>query len=120
MNAESMQQFQDQLNDWLEDLLQQAERTVAELQNRNTRRPDPMDQAVEENSRNFSLRIRKRENLLIRKIRQSLQDIEEGSYGVCQSCGEFISVARLKARPVARHCIECKTAMERRERHIYG
>jgi len=116
MNAKSMQQFQDQLNDWLEDLLQQAGRTVAELQDRNTRRPDPMDQAVEENSRNFSLRIRNRENLLIRKIRQSLQDIDEGSYGICQSCGEYIGVARLKARPVARHCIDCKTTMEKTER----
>ena len=120
MNTKSMQQFQDQLNDWLEDLLLQAGRTVAELQDRDTRRPDPMDQAVEENSRNFSLRIRNRENLLIRKIRQSLHDIEKGSYGICQSCGELISVARLKARPVTRHCIECKTAMERYERQMNG
>ena len=120
MNAENMQQFQEQLNDWLEDLLLQAGRTVAELQDRDTRRPDPMDQAVEENSRNFCLRIRNRENLLIRKIRQSLRDIEEGDYGICQSCGEFIGIARLKARPVARHCIECKTAMERHERQMTG
>jgi DnaK suppressor protein len=75
-----------------------------------------MDQAVEEGSRNFSLRIRNRENLLIHKIRQSLRDIEEGEYGICQACGEYIGIARLKARPVARHCIDCKTAMERGER----
>ena len=120
MNAKNTQQFQKQLNEWLDDLLLQAGRTVSDMQDLNTRRPDPMDQAVEESSRNFSLRIRNRENLLIRKIRQSLQDIEEGCYGVCQSCGEFIGVARLRARPVARHCIECKTAMERRERQISG
>ena len=120
MNAKSTRQLQKHLNEWLDDLLQQAGRTVSDMQDRNTRRPDPMDQAVEENSRNFSLRIRKRETLLIRKIRQSLQDIEEGCYGVCQSCGELIGLARLKARPVARHCIECKTAMERRERHLNG
>ena len=116
MNAKNLQQFQKQLNDWLEELLQQAERTVADLKDRDTRRPDPMDQAVEENSRNFSLRIRDRENFLIRKIRQSLQDIEEGTYGICEACGEPIASARLKARPVARHCIECKTAMEKLER----
>ena len=75
-----------------------------------------MDQAVEENSRNFSLRFRNRENLLIRKIRRSLEDIADGTYGVCEACGEPIGVARLKARPVARLCIQCKTAMEKAER----
>ncbi len=116
MNAENLQYFEKQLKDWLDDLVKQSERTVAELKDRNTRRPDPMDQAVEENSRNFSLRIRNRENLLIRKIRQSLEDIADGSYGICEACGEPIGVARLKARPVARFCIQCKTAMEKAER----
>jgi len=120
MNAKNMQQFQKQLSDWLDDLLQQAGQTVADMQDRDTRRPDPMDQAVEEGSRNLSLQIRSRENLLIGKIRQSLRDIDEGDYGVCQSCGELIGIARLKARPVARHCIDCKTAMEKRERHMNG
>jgi DnaK suppressor protein len=116
MNAKNLQRFQKQLNNWLDDLLQQSGRTVSELAHRNTRRPDPMDQAVEEHTRNFSLRISNRQHLLIRKIRQSLQDIEEGTYGICESCGEPIAAARLEARPVARHCIDCKTAMERTER----
>lgn len=116
MNAKNLQHFEKQLNDWLNDLLQQAGRTVSEIKNYNTRRPDPMDQATEENSRNFSLRIRHRENLLIRKIHQSLRDIQEGTYGICAVCDEPIDSKRLKARPVARHCIECKTAMEKKER----
>jgi DnaK suppressor protein len=118
MNARNMQRFQKQLNEWLDDLLQQAGRTVSDLQERDLRRADPIDQAVEESSRTFSLRIRDRENLLMHKIRQSLQDIEEGTYGICQSCGEPISAARMRARPVARHCIDCKSAMERRERLV--
>jgi DnaK suppressor protein len=116
MNAENLQYFEKQLNEWLDDLMEQSQHTVANLKDRDTRRPDPMDQAVEENSRNFSLRIRNRENLLIRKIRQSLEDIADGTYGICEACGEPIGVARLKARPVARFCIRCKTAMERAER----
>ena len=116
MNAKNLQRFQKQLNDWLDDLLQQSGRRVSEMAHRSTRRPDPMDQAVEENTRNFSLRINNRQNRLIRKIYQSLQDIEEGTYGVCESCGEPIGAARLEARPVARHCIDCKTALERTER----
>lgn len=118
MNAKNLQYFEKQLTDWLDDLLQQAGRTVADLKDYDTRRPDPMDQVVEESCRNFSLRIRHRENILIRKIHQSLRDIEEGTYGICAVCGEPIDAARLKARPVARHCIHCKTAMEKRERLV--
>ena len=116
MNAKNLQRFQKQLNDWLDDLLQQSGRRVSEMTHRSTRRPDPMDQAVEENTRNLSLRFSNRHNLLIRKIRQSLRDIEEGTYGICESCGEPIGSARLEARPVARQCIDCKTAMEKTER----
>jgi DnaK suppressor protein len=54
--------------------------------------------------------------MLIKKIRRSLEDIEEGVYGICESCGEDISVERLKARPVTRHCIRCKTQIEAREK----
>jgi DnaK suppressor protein len=54
--------------------------------------------------------------MLIKKIRKSLQDIEEGVYGTCESCGEDIAVERLKARPVTRHCIRCKTQIEAREK----
>ena len=62
------------------------------------------------------LRIRDRESMLIRKIRKSLADIDEGLYGVCESCGEDIAIERLKARPVTRHCIRCKTRIEAHEK----
>jgi len=45
-----------------------------------------------------------------------LEDIEEGVYGICEECGEDISVERLKARPVTHHCIRCKTRIEAREK----
>jgi DnaK suppressor protein len=42
--------------------------------------------------------------------------IEEGEYGECKNCGEPIGVARLRARPVAELCIECKSEQEKLER----
>ena len=78
--------------------------------------PDPLDRAVFDSGRNFTLRIRDREGMLIKKIRKSLQDIEDGVYGTCESCGEDIAIERLKARPVTRHCIRCKTQIEAREK----
>ena len=62
------------------------------------------------------LRIRDREHKLIYKIKQALDRIEEGTFGVCDSCGEDISIKRLKARPVTTQCIDCKTKEEAQEK----
>ena len=51
---------------------------------------------------------------LIDKSNKALEKIEEGSYGICESCGRPISPDRLKALPHALMCIECKKAEERR------
>jgi DnaK suppressor protein len=50
--------------------------------------------------------------MLIKKIKNSLEDIENGDYGMCEDCGEDISIERLKARPVTSFCISCKTKRE--------
>ena len=78
--------------------------------------PDPADRATLESDRNFMLRIRDRERKLINKIREALQRIEDGSFGICDSCGDDIDIDRLKARPVTTLCIECKRKEEAQER----
>ena len=118
MNERNLKQFKKQLNAWLADLLRQADQTVRDLQDIDLRQADTLDLAAAENNRNFSLRIRRRENRLIHKIQRSLRDIEEGTYGICEACGEPIGLKRLKARPVTRHCIRCKTEMEKLERLV--
>jgi|688.fasta_scaffold77252_4 DnaK suppressor protein len=77
---------------------------------------DINDQASLESERSFELRIKDRERKLISKVYEALKKIEEGTYGVCESCGEAISVKRLMARPVTTLCINCKSEMEAEER----
>jgi DnaK suppressor protein len=60
--------------------------------------------------------LREREQGLLSKIDAALDKIEEGVYGQCTNCGEDIGVKRLKARPVAELCIECKSEQEKIER----
>jgi DnaK suppressor protein len=50
--------------------------------------------------------------MLIKKIRHALEAIEREEYGICEDCGEDISIERLKARPVTSFCISCKTKRE--------
>ena len=77
---------------------------------------DINDQASLESERSFELRIKDRERKLIGKVQEALKKIGDGSYGVCDSCGEAISVKRLQARPVTSFCINCKAQMEAEER----
>jgi DnaK suppressor protein len=69
-----------------------------------------------ETDRNFMLRIRDRERKLITKIKEALERIEDGTYGLCEACGEPIGEKRLLARPVTTLCIECKARQEKQER----
>jgi len=80
------------------------------------RLPDEVDHAASQSERNFELRIREREQKLIAKMEEVLVRIDDGTYGVCDGCGEEISEKRLIARPVTTLCIDCKTKQEQAER----
>ena len=82
--------------------------------------PDPTDQAVAELDSNFLLRLRGREQKLLKKIDEAISRIDSGTYGVCESCGGEISIKRLEARPVTTLCIECKTRQEEEEKAQTG
>ena len=77
---------------------------------------DEMDMALAESSLSFAGRIRERESKLLCKIDEALEQINQGDYGECTSCGDDIGVKRLLARPVASLCIACKEEQERFER----
>jgi len=113
-----LDEFRTDLNRQLEELLGKAAREVAELLNSKDRFVDPLDIASLESSRTTILRLRDRERKLIRKIIETLQRIEEGTFGICEICGEAIGLARLRARPITSHCIRCKTRLESNERLI--
>ena len=78
--------------------------------------PDMTDQASAETDQNFTLRLREREQKLLKKIDEALERILLGGFGVCEGCGEDISLKRLEARPVTTFCIECKTQQEEEEK----
>jgi len=78
--------------------------------------PDEIDTASSEVGLAFIGRLRERERGLMNKITASLEKIDAGEYGACESCGEDIGVKRLEARPVAELCIDCKSQQEKLER----
>lgn len=99
-------QLQDLQNDFGKEMQSMGSPALADIN----------DQATLESERSFELRIKDRERKLIGKVQEALKKIGDGSYGICESCGESIGVKRLQARPVTSYCINCKAEMEAEER----
>ena len=118
MDKKDLGYFEKLLSTQLKELLSQADDTVSDMTGSSDNFPDPTDRASLEADRNFILRIRDREHKLIKKIKKALDRIEAGTFGICETCGEDISINRLKARPVTTQCIECKTKDEAMEKAL--
>jgi DnaK suppressor protein len=108
--------FKKLLTERLNELLAEANKTVTGMTDQGQNFPDPTDRATLESDRNFTLRIRDRERRLIVKIKNALDRLENGTFGICEDCGEDISDKRLKARPVTTLCIDCKKKQENQEK----
>jgi DnaK suppressor protein len=78
--------------------------------------PDEVDLASSEADQSMNLRLRDRERVLLRKVNKAIKKIDEGVYGICESCGDKISPKRLEARPVTDLCIACKEDQEQVEK----
>jgi DnaK suppressor protein len=117
MDETKIEYFRGILQDEMRSLLEDAGKTVSEMTADTTNFPDPNDRATQESDRNFELRIRDRERKLINKIKEALARIDDGTFGICEVCGEEISEGRLKARPVTTLCIDCKIEEEKKEKH---
>lgn len=49
----------------------------------------------------------------LNQIEDAIRKIDKGTYGVCDMCGINIPIGRLKAKPFAKFCTECRTVYER-------
>ena len=117
MNKRELERFKKMLLAQREDLLGNARRALSgDIHVDPDDFPDEMDIASSEVSLQFAGRLREREQGLLSKIDAALAKIDQGEYGDCVMCGEAIGLARLKARPVAELCIECKSEQEKLER----
>lgn len=116
MKPDKLAFFRFLLTQKINELLDEAEKTVSEMTNEKVNFPDPTDRASLESDRNFELRIRDRERKLIAKMQEAIKRIDDGTFGICEACSGPISEKRLMARPVTTLCIECKTKQEKLEK----
>jgi DnaK suppressor protein len=62
----------------------------------------------------FNLELLERDGSALREIEEALERIDQGDYGRCEACEEWIPKARLSAVPHARHCVACQREVEQR------
>ena len=115
MKPEDIEYFREKLQKMRDEILQKGEDTLEDMTEERTMYADPADRASAESDRSFTLRLRDRDRKLVHKIDEAMERIEDGSFGICDECGEEISRPRLEARPVTTLCIQCKSRQEEQE-----
>src|ERR1700687_5472994 len=74
---------------------------------------DTYDLASEERDREINFILSDRERVKLLQIDDALQRLDDGNYGVCESCGLEIGEERLTAMPFSRLCRDCQQDQER-------
>ena len=99
-----------------DDLKQQLQLLEEELSHRLERISGDL---ASDHSADFAEQVTERENdevlqglqletdAALTQIRGALRKVEEGAYGICESCGKEIGAERLKVMPFATRCIHC-------------
>ncbi len=74
---------------------------------------DAADAAFEAGSDEMASQLAELDSREITQIERAIARLKQGTYGLCESCGDKIPVGRLNALPYTTLCIECQREMER-------
>jgi DnaK suppressor protein len=77
---------------------------------------DAYDLATEERDREISMILSDREREKVQAIDNAMDRIDDGSYGLCESCESDIAEARLEAMPFTRLCVSCQADREKQDK----
>jgi DnaK suppressor protein len=78
-----------------------------------TAQADDLDNVQSAGEREFAILSLDRESRLLRQVRDALERLRDGRYGMCSQCGAAISSKRLAAVPWAAHCVRCQEEADR-------
>lgn len=104
------------LNDMKQETLLDIRRSMksgAEILSVEETTGDIYDQASSERERELGLLLGDREREKLFSIDEALLRMADGDYGICEECDEDIPMGRLKVMPFTRHCVKCKSELEK-------
>jgi DnaK suppressor protein len=74
---------------------------------------DTYDLASDARDKEINLILGDRDREKVQAIDEALGRVDDGSYGICESCESDIAEARLQALPFTRLCVNCQAERER-------
>lgn len=74
------------------------------------------DQGSDTNLMEQTVMLMEQEREKIRLLSDALRRISDGTYGICEICGDKIQETRLEIIPYARYCMDCKSKEEEKKR----
>ncbi len=123
MNKKLLTQFRKQLEELRADLGQELQQLSDTNLNRSQRESSGdlsgysyhmADVGTDNFGREMELNIASSSNERLRLIEEALERVEEGTFGLCLSCGEEIKAERLKVIPYTTLCINCARESEKK------
>lgn len=124
MSEQYSPQFIDEMREKLEEkraeLVNRSHRARTEMHSRDRVPGDSIDESTDEQGTSTELALKDRDRNYLTQINAALDRITDGEYGYCVTCGRKIGEQRLRARPAAPQCIECKTEAEENERRHHA
>jgi DnaK suppressor protein len=120
MGKKQLQNFKCILAERILTLQDSIDRSIHCLKKGKESLPDPYDLAASEADTSMELAIRERDRSMLLSLYEAIGRIEKGRYGICEQCGELISIKRLMANPATTVCIECKAEAEHLEKKNPG
>lgn len=112
MNATDLSYFKAFLLAQKSSILNKSTEFKTEQASERTHVSEEAEAASMELSSNLSIHLHERDRMVLFQIDRALGKLEDGSYGLCESCTEAIGAKRLKASPFATLCIACKEEQE--------
>lgn len=76
---------------------------------------EDLDALAEDRNREYEYLLTTMDTKKLKQIDEALAKIENGTYGICEECGEEIPLARLKILPFAKLCVDCVSNVEKEE-----
>ncbi len=116
ISADKWKEIRQILNRMKEETLQEISRSIrngSEASVGAEPTGDIYDQASSERDRELGLILNDREREKVHNIDDALLRMDEGEYGICEECDEEIPLGRLKVLPFTRHCVRCKSDLEK-------
>jgi DnaK suppressor protein len=77
---------------------------------------DSADQSAQDVDQGLDYSLLEMKYEQYKDIADAFRKFENSSFGLCEECGNEISIKRLEVNPLARYCIECKTRKEELEK----